>query len=276
MQNAAKAKPGRTGKLLDRMRAVSEIRNLGFANWLIFKYHKKRKNRGIGSGPKKKLSSRFLAHPVYFREGTSDLYVFRQVLAEREYGCIDDCSGPKLIIDCGANVGYASAYFLSRFPSARVIAIEPDPGNFALLQENMAPYGQRVGMIQAGIWSHRTGLVITADSGPGQEWGRSVRPAGPGDKPAVQAIDIFSLLQETGQESISILKIDVEGSEAAIFSENFDSWINRVDNLIIELHGPECEKIFVRAIAGIPFAISRTKELTVCKKKVRKKNPDCS
>ena len=41
---------------------------------------------------------------------------------------------PRFILDCGANVGYTSAYLLTRFPTAFLIAIEPDPGNAEILR----------------------------------------------------------------------------------------------------------------------------------------------
>src|SRR4051812_12644684 len=82
------------------------------------------------------LTSKHLMHSVRARHGTSDLMVFDQIFVERQYSCLDHLHDPKLIIDCGANVGYSSAYFLSRFPKCALIAVEPDPGNFSMLAIN--------------------------------------------------------------------------------------------------------------------------------------------
>jgi hypothetical protein len=65
------------------------------------------------------------------------------------------------------------------------------------------------------------------------------------------------------------LKIDVEGAETIIFSSNYESWIGRVDNLVIELHSPEAESVFARAIANEPFETSQCDELFVCKRRGR-------
>ena len=54
----------------------------------------------------------------------------------------DDVPNVDLIVDCGANAGFASAFLLSRFPDASLYAIEPDPGNRAL-ERNLAPCGSR-------------------------------------------------------------------------------------------------------------------------------------
>ena len=65
--------------------------------------------------------------PIYMRTGSSDYTVLRQVFIDREYE-IPSLADPRTIIDCGANVGYASVHFLTRFPNVKVIAVEPDPG----------------------------------------------------------------------------------------------------------------------------------------------------
>ena len=54
-----------------------------------------------------------------------------------EYEPLDDLDDIRLVVDCGANVGYASAYFLSHFPQARVIAVEPDDQKFEALRRNL-------------------------------------------------------------------------------------------------------------------------------------------
>ena len=43
-------------------------------------------------------------------------------------------------------------------------------------------------------------------------------------------------------------------------------WIGKVDNLVIELHGPKCEEIFAAAIAKEDFRVEQSDELRVCKR----------
>lgn len=204
-------------------------------------------------------------HPLWWRYHSSDHDVFNQIFLFREYRCLDQVVDPGLIIDCGANVGYSSAYFLSRFPQAIVIAVEPDPDNFAVLQANLAPYKGRCRAIHSGIWSDSVGLVVAEEPfGDGREWSRQVRPAKPDETPTIIAIDIGILLEESGFERISILKVDIEGAEAIVFASNYQEWLHKVDNLVIELHGSECESIFFNAIAQENFVVDRCDELTVC------------
>jgi FkbM family methyltransferase len=204
--------------------------------------------------------------PLIWRPGTSDLWMFRQIFAEREYSCLDDLTTARLIIDCGANVGYSSAYFLSRFPEARVVAIEPDAENFVVLKENLASFGDRVTLKETGVWSHSCGLVIVADSRSFQECSRQVREARDCETPLFHATDIGSVFRESGADRISILKIDIEKSEKEVFARNYESWLDRVDNLVIELHDDECRRVFAAAIEPYPFQVSECGELTVCRR----------
>ncbi len=207
-------------------------------------------------------------HPLAARSHTSDGQVFYQVFARLEYACVDDMSDVSLMIDCGANVGYSSAYFLSRFPDAKLIAVEPDPGNFKMLLHNLEPFGSRVRLIQSGIWSRSCGLVISEEKyADGREWAIQVRETKPGETPQMMAVDMGTLLRESGQSRISILKIDIERAEAIVFASNFESWIGKVDNLVIELHDEECQRIFFKAVEGQPFNISHSGELTVCRRR---------
>lgn len=238
------------------------ISTLGFWQFLFYKIqllrvHLLRLERPVS------LFSKYAKFPLRFRPNTSDHAVFFQVFVNLGYRCLDDARDVSLIIDCGANVGYTSAYLLTRFPTARVIAVEPDPENFTMLEMNLAGYGERYRAVRAAIWSHATGLVM-ASKEPGTEWSRSVKLANGDEAASLQATDIGSLLDQSGCPTISVLKIDIEGAETAVFSSNYESWLSKVDNLAIELHGQEAVSIFEKAIASQHFKVSQCAELTVC------------
>lgn len=243
-----------------------ELETAGLWRLPVFK-SKVRNARRSAIGTMAALESRHCSTPLYARGGTSDLSVFYQIFVEREYACLDDARGVKFIVDCGANVGYSSAYLLNRFPEARLIAVEPDADNFRMLEINLAPYRERCTLIQSGVWSCATGLVVSpVRQGSGDEWGITVRQCLPGEAAMVDAVDLGSLLRDSGEARISILKIDIEGSEREVFASNVDGWIDRFDNLVIELHGDECETAVRRALRGQPIDYSTSGELTVCKR----------
>jgi FkbM family methyltransferase len=207
------------------------------------------------------------AFQVWLRPLTSDYAAYRQIFREREYANVDGAEHVEFILDCGANVGLASIYFLNRFPQARVLAVEPDPENVAMCRRNLAPYGARATILQAGVWSHRTRLtVLSPQFGAGEKWGVQVRPFRSGDPEAstVDAYDIPALLAYAGMPRVDLLKIDIERSELEVFSSAHDQWLPCVRNLVIELHGEDCAQAFFPAMEHFEYRLSHRGDLTYC------------
>jgi FkbM family methyltransferase len=247
---------------------LTAVANLGLLPAIFYKYQKFRSGL-LNKADSLTLLSKYSRFPLQFRSQTSDIDAFSQIFVAREYRCLDELREAPLVIDCGANVGYSSAYFLSRFPNAYLIAIEPDKRNFELVEKNLAPYEGRFRAICSAIWSRSADLVFSeVRIGDGREWSRTVREAKEGEEPAMTAYDVGTLFRESGFERIAVLKIDIEGSEVEVFSSSeYKSWIQYVDNLVIELHGSECRSNFLNAIAPENFSVSQCDELTVCKRR---------
>jgi FkbM family methyltransferase len=238
------------------------FRNLGLLSTVHYQISKKIHSDRL----QVQLRSKYLRHPVICRNPTTDRQVFRQIFIEREYSCLDDLDFQGLILDLGANVGYSSAYFLSNHPSCHVIAVEPDPGNYAILVKNLAPYGERVTTVCGAVWPEMTTLYFdTSTPGSTTEWGRRVG-LGKTESSPVKAFDIPSLLAMTGDQRIALLKIDIEGSEKELFARNYSDWLSRTDNFTVELHDDDARRILAEAIAGQGFAVSEFGELTIGKK----------
>jgi FkbM family methyltransferase len=265
----------RTTRISKRVQGIRNLlKSLGLRGTISYYPRARSSETNLSTAPIR-LRARTARYELVCRPGTSDLNVFAQVFVRREYAPLDDISSVSLIVDCGAYIGLASAYFLSRFPSAHLIAIEPDEGNFGLLQENLRPFAPRVTLLHAAIWSHLTELVI--DDAPfrdEREWARQVREPREGETGTIPAFDIGTILRDSGFDRISLLKIDIEGAEAVIFAEEQNlEWLERVDNMVVELHDDSrfgaATEAFERAIWGHGFSCSRPPrfdEVVVCKR----------
>jgi FkbM family methyltransferase len=134
------------------------------------------------------------------------------------------------------------------------------------------PYMDRSKLIRGGVWSHPTELKISSvPNRNGQEWAVQVEECRPGETGEIRAVDIGSILAESSYEKISILKMDIEGAEAKVFSKNFEQWLPYVDNIVIELHdytsfGPATDLVLSTISAHGSFEVSRSGELTVFKR----------
>jgi hypothetical protein len=81
--------------------------------WTIFRI---KRRVGFRQPAELKIKPRQVRYPVAIRlGGSSDLSVFFQIVVFEEYACMRDVPSPSSIVDLGANVGYASAYFPSCF-----------------------------------------------------------------------------------------------------------------------------------------------------------------
>ncbi|HSK11695.1 MAG TPA: FkbM family methyltransferase, partial [Phnomibacter sp.] len=167
-----------------------------------------------------------LKHPVHLRAHTSDNLVFKQIFGMGEYD-IRFPFEPKNIIDGGGNIGLFAIIMANRYPNARIISIEPDAGNFAQLVKNTAPYPNII-PIHAGLWHKPCDLEIVDDAM--DEWGLQVRETE--DEHGMQAITIGALMETYNMPTIDVVKLDVEGAEAAIFSDNYHNWMSKTRILI--------------------------------------------
>jgi FkbM family methyltransferase len=199
---------------------------------------------------------------IYMRTGTSDYTVLRQVFIDREYE-VGGMADPRIILDCGANVGYTSIYFLTRYPAARVIAVEPDPKNAALCRSNLKPFGDRATLIESGVWSRSCRLALVPKDRC-DEWGIQVREARNGEDGDLDSVDVPYLIGIANTERIALLKMDVEWSELDLFKPGASSWLDKIDNIAIELHDAECERVFLSAMEPYSYDLSHSGELTVC------------
>ena len=210
-----------------------------------------------------RLTTRSAAFPLWCRPDTSDETVFWQVFVDLQYEPVVPREPPRLILDCGANVGYTAAYFLTRFPTAHVVAVEPDPGNAGLLRRNLRPYGARATVVETGVWSRPVGLVMsTTPFRDGREWARQVREALPDETPEMRASDIPALLAGFPDARVGILKMDIEGAELEVFSADCSKWIPRVDTFAVEVHSDVAGRALEEAL-GPEFAIVHHGELTI-------------
>lgn len=212
--------------------------------------------RFTGSHPLIPVTPEGTAHPLYLRSVSSDIPTYDKVFVQQEYR-FTVASDPSVIVDAGANIGLAAIYFANRYPTARVIAIEPEPDNYALLARNTERY-PNITPVRAALWSANTDIDLV-DRGRGS-WGfmteTPLDPAGPGvpaTRSSVRAVTIDRLMDELEIDRISILKVDIEGAEREVFADS-SAWLARVDAAIVELHDrlkPGCRSSVDRGTAGL-------------------------
>jgi FkbM family methyltransferase len=196
------------------------------------------------------------AFPVYYRVHSTDINVLQQVFLSGEYDCAGSEREVEFVVDCGANIGCASAFFLNRYPASRIVAIEAESGNFKICRRNLEPYGSRVHALHGAVWPRSEPLIVERGE-PGQvkEWAFTVRACREGEPKEIEGISLTDVVEDSPKKRIDLLKIDIEGGERELFAAGFEPWLSRTRTIVIETHGEECRDIFVRAVEPYGFKL---------------------
>ena len=75
----------------------------------------------------------------------------------------------------------------------------------------------------------------------------------------------IGVLSPAGAGRVDLLKVDIERSELEVFDSSSASWLPKVRNICIELHGDDCKEVFMHALKDFEYDLSSSEELTVCR-----------
>jgi len=193
------------------------------------------------------VSASNLQFPFWLRPGSSDVPEFLYTIARESYGKYLPRPPVEFILDLGANIGDTAAWFLSRFPDARLVAVEPDAENFAVLQRNAEGYAGRIILERAAVWPYSTTLTFVDQQASDAV---QVRDAEGGE---CSAVTVPQLMRKYAWPRIDLLKCDIEGAEKELFSMNADEWLAKTNFLVVETHGPECLQAVLDAVTRHGF-----------------------
>ncbi|UOQ98305.1 FkbM family methyltransferase [Hymenobacter sp. 5317J-9] len=209
---------------------------------------------------------------VWCRKFSSDLHVLWQLYLRHELSPLIDLINARqlpvrTVFDIGSNIGLAAIRLSHAFPQARIVAVEPAPDNFRILQKNIAANAVPAVLLPTGVWHKAARLYFDRSFRDGQDWSIALTEEPTGNLAEyVDAVSINEIAAQHGVTSIDLLKIDIEGGERYIFNEAREGLaflaITRV--VAIEVHEEFGVEERIRAIlqeAG--FSISQSGEYLV-------------
>lgn len=178
------------------------------------------------------VNMRSLGPAVRLRSHTTDISVLKELLVGHTYDSLPADDNVETVIDLGANVGLSFRWLRARYPRARFICVEPDPGNLEVLRANVRAVDHQAVIHAACVGGHARRVELTTSSG---EWGYRMADVHDPDGDTLGVITMDTLLAEAGIDRIGVLKCDIEGAEAEIFAD-CRSWIGRVGAMSVECH----------------------------------------
>jgi FkbM family methyltransferase len=201
------------------------------------------------------LDLQSLAHPFTLRRTAPQINGLMQNVMRGEYDRWLEGLNPSVIVDAGSYIGDLTCHWATRYPEARIIALEPNPDSFARASLNLRPYGDRVTLIQSGLGDHEGHCSIS-----GSEMGAHLVKGNSGEVQSVRVTTVDVLLDELGLNSVDLLKLDIEGAEKEVLA-TAPRWISRVKCLVVEFHGADLEAAGVAELARHGFGSRRHRSL---------------
>jgi FkbM family methyltransferase len=164
----------------------------------------------------------------------ADGFIHGEVFEHNYYHFGLPCA-PTTILDLGANIGMTTIYFHRCFPEAELACVEPMPGNLSILRENLRLNSVKATLIPEAV-NPTDGRVLMEVAR--KDYGHRVAKLGETSAEQyieVPAVSVPTLLGMLKWDRIGLLKIDIEGHERILLSENA-SWLDLVDSICIECH----------------------------------------
>ena len=174
-----------------------------------------------------------LGYQVKFFAYSQVINLFEEIFIHELYK-FDSHNSKPYIIDCGSNIGMSILYFKGLYPGCTIMAFEPDPAAFMLLQENVKQNKlTNVNVLNFALDYPAGKATLFGNQKPGS-LNNSLIPSS--DRPIGTIID-SKRLSEFIDRSIDLLKIDVEGTEGKIIEDLIiHKKLSAIKKLIIEFH----------------------------------------
>ena len=165
---------------------------------------------------------------VTYRLNRGDLESLREIWVDEIYRLPAGAAPVRVVVDAGANIGLTSQFFAHRYGAGHVVAVEPVGELVPLIERNLAQTAATSTVIEAAV-GDRDGDAHFADHGSSNR-GR-VSPTG---RP-VRMVSMATVLDRTPDGRADLVKMDIEGGEAALLGGD-TRWLGRIDRLLIEFH----------------------------------------
>ena len=202
------------------------------------------------------LNTEFEGADLSLRIDDSDIRVFKQIFVDNEYDSLNLPETAKTIIDLGANIGLSALFFIKKFPTSRIVAVEPDAVNFSIMEKNLEKFSKSISFLQAAIWptDGEVSLVEEDDDHASLgAWGYRTEASNGNSGLSVKAVAIPTIMKQYDMDFVDILKVDIEGAEYELFEKYYEDWIDKVGLIIIETHDrfkPNSEAMVRKALNG--------------------------
>ena len=194
----------------------------------------------LNSGDSRVKTVRLRTSGLQFQvRGAMDVWSIKETFLDRFYERYGFTIQPRWnILDIGAGIGEYTLYAATMQPDSRVIAFEPYPQSFVLMQENLRLSNvSNARAFEKAIGAASGELVLDLTGGEPLQIQSTTTQTAPIEKGlsvnALSLADAFAMLE---MDSCDLLKLDCEGAEYGILFNTPRSILERVKRIVMEYH----------------------------------------
>ena len=156
---------------------------------------------------------------------------------------------PQSIADCGAHIGCFSLYAHRRWPSARIVAFEPEEKNQVLLRRNFADNGINGEVCGKAIWKETTELAFASGQSNAGYLTAGTKQSRHEAGNTTRRVQATSLRDHFGADlqRVDVLKLDIEGAELEVLDAELPHLSGRTV-ILCELHFVQANQVRFNAI----------------------------
>lgn len=166
--------------------------------------------------------------------------IYSDIFKKKMYEIDLKSESPK-ILDIGAHIGVATIYFKQKYPKSKIVAFEPNPYTFKLLEKNVAQNN----LVDVDILNAAVGdkdeesifYISREDEGVAWSWDNAMVKNKWYDPKKTKEISVRTVtLNKYLKEDTDLLKIDIEGMEERVL-KSIGEDLKKVKNIVMEFHG---------------------------------------
>jgi FkbM family methyltransferase len=149
--------------------------------------------------------------------------------------------GCKKVIDAGGSIGLFTKYMLNK-GAEEVVTIECDDRSIKALISNFSYYPQ-VTIVPKALYSTEGEMelywkednpLVNSLNIEDSEFSAHINP----NSKTVPTTTLQKIIEQTGWESVDLLKIDIEGSEWEVLDSTPNTIFESIDKFLLEYHWP--------------------------------------
>jgi FkbM family methyltransferase len=166
---------------------------------------------------------------------------FKEIFMDECYlaGLEQSISPEATIVDIGANAGYFSLFAAAKYPHSRIFAYEPVPANFKQLQRHCdLNSSQTIKSYPQAVAGKNGEISLSFDTSDSFTTSATIfKPVNAEDSSVrVSCVSLQQVMDENQIQRCSLLKMDCEGAEYDILYNCPAEYLQRIDQIAMEVH----------------------------------------